>query len=164
VLPPSLPEAWQSETTTALAIAASLSKKSGQIIPWRRVRDAIDGASRARYLETTLDSGAWPCEYPGAQAVKLRVPSKDTTATPVFPTPMPTQPHKPGIRIAEADLRPNEIQDLADAMGELTAAAVGYDLKFHLRIELGGNSQPTDKTVERINKILKEVFEDLKFM
>jgi hypothetical protein len=57
VLPPSLPDAWQRETTTALAISASLSKKAGLTIPWRRVRDAIDGAYRARYLETTLDSG-----------------------------------------------------------------------------------------------------------
>jgi hypothetical protein len=156
VLPPSLPDAWQGETTTALAISTSLSQKAGLTIPWRRVRDAIDGAYRARYLETTLDSNAWPCEYPGAQSVKLRVPSKDATPTPVVPPPAPVQPPKPGVRVAEADLRPNEIQDLADVIGELTAAAAGTELKFHLRIELGGAAPASDEVVKKVNAVLTE--------
>ena len=162
VLPPSLPDAWQGEEgtehliTTALAISASLSRKAGQTIPWRRVRDAIDGAYRARYLETTLDSGAWPCEYPGAQNVKLRVPSKDISPAPVAPQPLPVMPPKPGVRVAEADLRPNDIQDLADAMGELTAAAAGNELKFHLRIELGGAAPASEDVVKKVNTVLAE--------
>jgi len=163
VLPPSLPNAWQGETTTALAISTSLSQKAGLTIPWRRVRDAIDGAYRARYLETTLDSGSWPCEYPGAQTVRLRVSSKDTTPVPVVPLPLPVQPPKPSVRVAEADLRPNEIQDLADVIGELTAAAAGNDLKFHLRIELGGEIPPQNEIPEKLNKILKDVSDNLKF-
>lgn len=162
VLPPSLPEAWQGGTTTALAISASLSQKAGQTIPWRRVRDAIDGAYRARYLETTLDSGAWPCEYPGAQTVKLRVSSRDTSPVLVVPSPSPTLPPRPGVHIAEADLRPNEIQDLADMISELTAAAAGNDLKFHLRIELGGDVQPQSETIDKLNKILKDISVNLK--
>lgn len=163
VLPSSLSDAWQGETTTALAISASLSQKAGITLPWRRVREAIDGAYRARYLETTLDSGVWPCEYPGAQSVKLRVPSKDTAPTPVVPPPMPVQPLKPGVRVAEADLRPSEIQDLADVIGELTAAAAGNELKFHLRIELGGEVTPQNETIEKLNKIFKDISDDLKF-
>jgi hypothetical protein len=161
VLPPSLPDAWQGETTTALAISTSLSQKAGLTIPWRRVRDAIDGAYRARYLETTLDSNAWPCEYPGAQSVKLRVPSKDATPTPVVPPPAPVQPPKPGVRVAEADLRPNEIQDLADVIGELTAAAAGTELKFYLRIEIGGAMPASDDVVKKVNAVLAEAISKL---
>jgi hypothetical protein len=162
VLPDSLPDAWQGETTTALAISAALSRKAGQTIPWRRVREAIDGAYRAHYLETTLDSGNWPCEYPGAQSVKLRVASKDTVPAPAIPAPPHMQPPKPGVRVAEADLRPSEIQDLADVIGELTSAAVGNDLKLHLRIELSGDTPPKDDVVEKLNKILKNVTDKLK--
>ncbi len=118
VLPSSLPGAWQGELTTALGISTALSVKYGQILPWKRVREAIDGAYRARYLETTLDSGTWPCEYPGAQAVKLRIPNKDTTSTMVDIQTSPIYSTKPGVRVAEADLRPNEIQDLADVIGD----------------------------------------------
>ena len=73
------------------------------------------------------------------------------------------QPPKPGVRVAEADLRPNEIQDLADVIGELTAAAAGNDLKFHLRIELGGEIPPQNEIPEKLNKILKDVSDNLKF-
>jgi DNA-directed RNA polymerase subunit L len=82
---------------------------------------------------------------------------------PVVPLPPPLQPPKLGVRVAEADLRPNEIQDLADEIGDLTTAAVGNDLKFHLRIELGGDIQPNNEVVEKLNKILKEVSDNLKF-
>ncbi|MEW5869079.1 MAG: DUF499 domain-containing protein [Chloroflexota bacterium] len=161
VLPDSLPAAWQGETTTALAISAALSQKAGQTIPWRRVRDAIDGAYRARYLETALDSATWPCEYPGAQTVKLRVASKDILPPLVIPPLPPAQPLKPGVRVAEADLRPSEIQDLADAMGELTAAAAGNELKFHLRIELGGAAPAPEDVVKKVNKVLAESIDKL---
>jgi hypothetical protein len=68
---------------------------------------------------------------------------------PVVTLPSPALPPKPGVRVAEADLRPNEIQDLADVIGELTSAAVGSNLKFHLRIELDGDGQPQDDVVDR---------------
>ena len=40
--------------------------------------------------------------------------------------------------VAEADLRLNEIRDLADAVANIGQAAVGFDLKFRLRLELRG--------------------------
>lgn len=77
----------------------------------------------------------------------------------------PREPDKPppptGAFIAEADLRPGEIQDLADVVGDLTRVAVGHDLKFHLRIELGGEDPPPDKTVQEMNKILKSIIKDM---
>jgi len=155
VLPGSLPDAWQGEITTALAISTALSKKVGQILPWRRVRDAIDGALKARYLETTLDSGDWPCEYPGAQHIRLRVMKAP-------PPPPPPPPPPTGVLVAEAELQPSEIQDLADVVGELTAAAIGYRLKYRIQIELSGDPTPPETVVEAINKKLAEVSKELK--
>ncbi len=156
ILPESLPDAWQGETTTALTISSVLSKNAGQILPWRRVRETIDGAIRARYLMTTADSGVWPCEYPGAQYVRLCT----TKETP----PLPPPPPKPGVFIAEADLRPNEIQDLADAMGELTSTAAGNELKFHLKIELGGKIPAADDVLNKLNHILQDITDKLQLL
>ena len=149
ILPANLPDAWQSEITTALAISTALTQKNAQNIPWRRVRDAIDGATCARYLETTLDSAPWPVDYPAAQTVKLRVPE--------HPTPPPPTPPPPpeGVYVAEADLRPNEIQNLADSLGDLGSAAAGHDIKYHLRIEVGGN--PSEVVVTKLNRLLEKL-------
>lgn len=150
ILPDSLPDAWQEETTTALTISAALSKKIGQTLPWRRVREAIDGAIRARYLVTAVDSAAWPCEYPGAQYVRLRVPKEAP------PPPPPPPPPPLGVLVAEAELRPNEIQDLADVIGDVMSLVAGRDIKFNVRIEL--DAEGMDKEVlEKIKDILKGV-------
>jgi hypothetical protein len=151
LLPERLPEAWSDGATTAVAISAALSRRAGKVIPWLTVREAIDGAFRARLLERAVDSGPWPCELTGAQAVKLRLPVE-----------APPPPPPPGAFIAEADLRPNQIQDLADVVGDLTKAAAGHELKLHLHIELGGEEPPPDRTVEEVNKILRTVSGDMK--
>jgi hypothetical protein len=150
ILPDNLPDAWKSDITTALAINTALTPKYGQNIPWRRVRDAIDGANRARYLETTLDSAPWPVDFPAAQTVKLRVvPSHK-------PTPPPVQPPQPeGVYVAEADMRPNEIQNLADSLGDLGSVAVGHDIKYHIRIEVDGN--PPEAIVTKLNGLLEKL-------
>src|SRR6266852_4195402 len=74
ILPQTLPEAWSGETTTAWEIANALSTKVGKMLPWITVREAIDGAFRARLLERTIDSGPWPCDYAGAKTVKVSLP------------------------------------------------------------------------------------------
>lgn len=153
ILPAKLPEAWDEETTSALAIFGALSKKTGKTLPWATVRDAIDGAIRARFLEPTLDSGPWPCDYAGAKTVKLRVPAEQTAAPPLDRLPEPNL----GVMVAEAELRPNEIKVLADQIGAIIKAADGLDLKFHIRIELGGSPSPSEDTAAKINQLLKKI-------
>lgn len=153
VLPDNLPDAWSGETTTAVAIAVALSKKAERALPWVTVREAIDGAFRARMLERTVDSGPWPCDFGGAHAVRLR------PAAGIIPPPPP--PPAPGIRVAEAVLRPAQIQDLAEVIGDITKAAVGLELKFRLRIELAGG-QASDEVISPINEKLKAVSDELK--
>jgi hypothetical protein len=156
ILPDTLPEAWSGDTATALAIAVALSKKAGKTLPWATVQKAIDGACRARFLERTPDSGNWPCDFAGAASVTLRVPREE-------PQPRVEEElvHKPGVLVAESDLRLNQIQDLAEQVAELVKAAVGHDLKFHLRVELGGASRPPDDVIANVNALLREISDAL---
>jgi hypothetical protein len=75
---------------------------------------------------------------------------------------VPVSPLKPGVLVAEAELRPNQIQDLADQVAEIVKAAAGLELKFNLRVELGGPSQPSDEIVARVNELLRGVADKLK--
>ena len=152
-----LPEAWSNGTTTALAVSTALSKKVGKTLPWATVREALDGALRARLLERTPDSGPWPCDYVGAEAVKLQAPHAPEREYPPIPTPP-----QPGILVTEAELRLNELQDLADSIAGIRQAAVGFDLKFRLQLELSGASRPPDDVVAKVNLLLQDISEQLR--
>ena len=154
VLPHNLQSAWQQDVTTAAAVSAALSIACGKMLPWSVVAHAIDGAIRSRLLERTEDSGPWPCEWPGAVSVKLRIPKE---APPSSPPPPPQRPHK----YAEATLKPSEIQDLADGLGDIKKAAVGLDLKFVVRIELPDGTVDSE-LVARLNEALAKVSAKLK--
>ncbi|MCL5107378.1 MAG: DUF499 domain-containing protein [Chloroflexi bacterium] len=153
LLPEALPEAWGGGVTTGIALSAALSAKAGKTLPWTTVRQAVDGALRARLLERAADSGAWPCDLAGASALKLRVP----TVQPPIITPPPVTTPKPGVLVAEAELQTGEIQNLAEVVGDIIKAAAGYDLKFRLTVELGGKTKPPAEVVEKVNTLLKEV-------
>ncbi|MCR4419670.1 MAG: DUF499 domain-containing protein [Clostridia bacterium] len=158
VLPANLPAAWPGPVATALDIARALAQKAGRNLPWATVREAIDGAIKARLLEKTVDSGPWPCDFGDAQYVRLRVPAEEAVSPPAPPSPPPP---KPGSKAAEAELRPHQLQDLAEIIGELASAAVGYELVFRLRVELGGASAPSDEVVQTVNRLLARVAKDL---
>ena len=64
--------------------------------------------------------------------------------------------------MAEASLREDEIQILSDTIGDLTKTAVGLNVQFGLRVELGPVSQVTDETMARINELLSEVSDKLR--
>ena len=156
VLPDRLPEAWKSDTSTAMAISAALSSKYGKPLPWKIIQAALDGAFQAHYLERTIDSKPWPCDFGDAQWIKVRIPH-DVTPPPapggttggyVVPTP-------DGKRIAETEMQPNQLQDMADIMGQLLSAAGEYDLKFFLRIEV--DAKAPQEVVEKLNQLLDEV-------
>jgi hypothetical protein len=152
----SLPELWTSSIVTADAIAAALSAKSGLSLPWVTVGDAIDGALRARIIERTIDSGAWPADFGGAKQVKLKL-----TAAPVTP-PRPEPPTRaPGVVVAESELRPGQLQDLADRIGDISKAAIGVELKLRVRLELGGKARPTPEMIAAINEKLANVADGL---
>lgn len=150
--PEQLPAAWQGNQTTALGLANQLSVAAGKALPWPVVRDAIDGAIRARLLERTADSGPWPCPLSGAGSVKLQRPQN----VPVPPTPPPVVT-KPGTFTAEGEVQSQELMDLADSLGEVLKAAVPNTLKLNVRIELGGEPKASEAKLKAINAILAKV-------
>lgn len=147
VVPQNLAAAWRHEITTAAAIASALSATHGKQLPWPVVAAAIDGAIRGRLLERTEDSGSWPCDWPGAANVRLRIPKEAP------PAPPPTPPS--GQNYTEAHLEPGEIQDLADGLGEIVKAGAGLDLRFLLRIEVTYAAVPDQ--IGRLNEALGKV-------
>ena len=154
VLPDRIPDAWQNGSTTALSISVALSKKQGSPLPWAAVRDVIEDAVRARLIEHIPTPGNWPCDFSGAQSVKLKVAAE-------APKTAQTPAAKPRESLTtEADLKPNQIQDLADQIGEIVKLAAGYDLKFRLQVELGGSNVPKN-VVEKINSLLGEISDQL---
>ncbi|HWQ37446.1 MAG TPA: DUF499 domain-containing protein [Burkholderiales bacterium] len=154
----SIPAAWKDGRTNALAITTALSAKRGKTLPWPVIRAAIDAAIRARWIELVDDGVAWPCEFAGAQHVVLRLPE----ARQLDEKPRDFTPKPKGLLIAEATLQANGIQDLADQIPEIMRAAVGHDLKFHVRVEFGGETPPTSETVDQLNNLLAQVSEELK--
>ena len=58
-----------------------------------------------------------------------------------------------GMLVTEAPLREDEILNLSDTIGELTKMAVGLNLQFRLRVELGPVSQVPGETMVRINEL-----------
>ncbi len=154
LLPENLPEAWVNEQTTAFSISTALSKKAGKALPWLTVKEAIDGALKARFLKLSQNSAPWPSGFMGAQAVKLRLPEEE-------PPPSPISPPK-DVVIAEAYLEPGQIQDLADQIPELSKAAVGQELKYYVRIEFK-HDEEKEEIAEKIQKLLSEVSYKLQF-
>lgn len=64
--------------------------------------------------------------------------------------------------LLEHQKQSNGIQDLADQIPDISKAAVGNDLKFNVRVEFGGETAPDSKAVERINRLLSEVSDELR--
>ena len=158
IFPERLPEAWKEGMSTAMTISVAISNKRGKTLPWGIVREAIDGALRARFLELAPDSAPWPCDLAVAHLVKLRLqtePKKAVVTVEVRPEA------KPGVRVAEAELQSSQIQDLADSIGDIQKAAAGHGIKFRMRIEVGGEKLPTESVVREVNKRLGEVSKEL---
>ncbi|HEV2238328.1 MAG TPA: hypothetical protein VGR57_16825, partial [Ktedonobacterales bacterium] len=159
VLAPNLPDAWSSGAETSVrAIADALSTKEGRPLPWKMVRDAIDGAFTARYLERTPASGAWPCDAGGASAVRVRVPA-GVKSGPDGDKVRPAPPPRTGAYAAESSLSISEVQNLADQIGDLqrTATKAGLELNVHVRIEFTGTGTMAGAVLDQANQTLRAV-------
>ena len=156
----SVPAAWKDGVTTALGLQAALSQKAGKPLPWTAVRDALDAGIRTRWLELAEDGAPWPCDFAEARNVVFRAPAKEGRgAGGESPGPAPAPG---GALAAEAVLPADGIQDLAEQIPGLLQAAVGHDLKFRVRVELGGAPPPDADTIARIDALLAEASEGWK--
>jgi len=163
ILPENLPDAWSEGQATALSIATALSQKFGQNLPWKTIKDVITASINARFTELDGTSGNWPCDYPAAQLIKLKVAS-GPSGRPGVGGIGPTTPSK--CLVAHAELEPSEIQDLAEIIPNLLElkAKSNIPLKFRVQIELGdGKERPSEDTAKEINKLLKELKDGFEF-
>ena len=151
LLPGVLADAWKNGSSTAETLAVVLAQKQGATLPWPLVRAAIDGALRARLIELAPESTPWPCDYVAARGVKLRIPDQQ-------PLPAPAA----GAKVARAELRPNEIQDLADLIPTLVADAAGHGLKFSVEIQLGEGKAAAPEVVDKLNEMLGSINKKLR--
>ena len=158
ILRDALPDAWEQDATTAIALLNACSSRAGQPQPWPLVRDAIDSAIHGHYLERTEDSGPWPCDIAAATSVKLK------TVTRTIPTggsaPQPA-PRKPGLLRASAKLSTDQVQDLADQIGEIKKAAAGAGLEIQVTIEVGVDTPASDEARAKVQALLAGVAEGL---
>ncbi|MBD2060301.1 hypothetical protein H6F88_30625 [Oculatella sp. FACHB-28] len=78
---------------------------------------------------------------------------------PALPTRLPTPltPH----RVGEPD-KTNEIQNLEEQLDDLQRAATEseLELEFKVRIELTGESRPSEEALTKLNELLKELSKD----
>lgn len=154
ILPENLPAAWKDSTSSALAILTALSLKMGKALPWKTVRDVITAAVNARFLELAEGSQTWPCDFPSAQFAKFKQSSQ----------PLPAGGGEDVRLAAEAELKPEQIQDLADIIPQLLRIRnKGVPLRFRVRIELGdGKSLPSQELAREVTNLLTSVDESLK--
>ncbi|HOI74473.1 MAG TPA: DUF499 domain-containing protein [Syntrophales bacterium] len=152
LLPENLPGAWKKGYASGLSIATALSVKESKALPWKTTKDAISGALQARFLELDDKSRPWPCDLPDAKAIILK--------TPETPPPPPPPPGK--LLSAEADLDPNQIQDLAEIVPELLKIKAEADIpiQFRVRIEVGdGKSKPPEDVAAAFSKLMESIKE-----
>ncbi|MBM3883537.1 MAG: ATP-binding protein [Verrucomicrobia bacterium] len=160
ILPANLPTAWKDGATTALSIASALSQKQGATLPWKTVHDVIQAGLSARFVELTDGSGAWPCDFPAAQTVKLKLPAQQ-------PTPatggLALYDATAKLLIGSTELEPAQLQDLAELAPDLLEikAQTGVPIRFHLRLEAGdGKERPAPKAADKLNAVLAKLKKD----
>ena len=147
-----IPDAWQNGQANISVVSGALSGQFGKPLPWLILREAVDAGLQGRWFDLSPDSGPWPCDFPGAQNVVITIPSKE-----------PPPPPLGGVLTAEATLEANEIQELADQVHAIILVAVGNNIKFNVRIELGGEKAPPADVVTEVNALLAQISDDLRF-
>jgi hypothetical protein len=168
ILPENLAAAWKDGTSNALAIATALSQQNGNTLPWKTVRDVINGALQARFITLVAGSAPWPCELPAVNTVKLKVAETGSGTggggggTGGGWTVAETASKK---LVAQADLEPSEVQDLADVIPQLLEikSKASMTIAFRVRIEVGdGQTDPDADSTNAISKLLESISNDFK--
>jgi hypothetical protein len=159
ILPENLPDAWSDGSATALSIATALSQRAGQTLPWKTIKDVITASINARFTELDGTSAEWPCDYPAAQSIRLKVASIGGKGSPGREGFGDTGTGSKCL-IADAELEPSEVQDLGDIVPQLLQIKTKADipLRFRVQIELGdGKTPPPDQVAQEVNRLLENM-------
>ncbi|MGE5599338.1 MAG: DUF499 domain-containing protein [Bacteroidota bacterium] len=159
ILPENLPEAWHDGLSTGLSIATAISNKDGRTLPWKTVRDVISAALQARFIELDKTSHEWPCDFPGAQFVKLKMAAGGKRGGPGGESSGDARGVY-GVLTASAELELAQIQDLSDIVPNLLAikAKANVPISIMVRIALGdGKVVPPDGVAQEVNALLNGI-------
>jgi uncharacterized protein len=163
ILPGNLQPAWSNDEATGLSIATALSQKFGQTLPWKTVSDVVTAALNARFITLDPKSGTWPCSFPSAQSVRLRVVSEKGVQTGGGGgTGLGASEHGSKAVIAHADLSPSAIQDLGDIIPEILEIKNKTDVPLIITVQIkvgDANTEPEAETVESLNQLLETIKE-----
>ena len=110
-------------------------------------------------------SGAWPCEFPSAQTVKLKVSTGSGSGSGSgFAGGYGGVPSSKVV-VARSELTPSEVQDLGDIIPQILEVKnkANVPLTIHVQIEFGdGQTPPNKEAVQELNQLLSNVNEGLK--
>lgn len=158
LLPEAVPDAWTNETTTARALFEAIRSKRGESTPWKLVERAISSALSIPIIESGDGISEWPVPFSQADRVRLRLLTAIEYGAP--PPGVILRDVSPNVRVAEAELSADELQDLADVVGQLQATAAGHGVRFSLRVKLGNGAPLPDEVVEQIAALLGSVSDE----
>ena len=159
ILPENLPSAWTKGVSSGLSIVTALSTKAGKNLPWKTIRDVLNAGLQARFLGIAEGAEHWPCGFPSSELVKFKVSkaSYETGKTGIADISQ-------NVLTADTELEPAQIQDLGDVIYKLLKIKTkkNVPIRFHVRIEMGdGKTLPPGEVTEEINKLLKDIKDDL---
>ncbi len=150
LLPDRVPEAWQDGKTTALALLVALSNVRGEPLPWPLVRQVITEARNHGLVHMELGTATWPCGRADAEQVRISVKDKPIDR----PPPPPQEQHLRAHRV----LKPGEVQDLADVIGELVRLLQPWAPTIQVTLDVDTSSIPMDPTIrDHVNALLSHV-------
>ena len=145
-----IPAMWKDHRTNDMALIQALSHERSTLLPWGIVRDGIGAAVNNRWLVLAEGSGPCDCEYGQAVQLILKQPKVPESQ------PLPSPPSGTRTNVLDAF----QIQDLADQVSDLLAAAGGNELRFYVGVKLEG--EVTEKTHAKVDAVRARVFGKLK--
>lgn len=144
ILPAAMPEVWHEEQASAYDIGLFLSKKHRVMLPWKTIREAIEGARAVHALEVISAPGTWPCDWSQAKSAIFK-------AVALGKKELPRQESLKG----ESVVRLADLQDLTEALTDIQEKYPDVELKMQLNIELVRSRNKED--IVKVNEMLKKI-------
>ncbi len=157
ILEANVPPAWKAGKATVAGVLAQLSVQRGKPVPWYQIQQAVDGAIRARLVELDAQSVSWPCDPSAAAKVVLKAAvgggkGYGTDGDGVTKV-------KEGSVAYSANLRPNELQDLADNLPSIMELQAKHGIKIQFDVTVGATAEGSVKpeAAEALRKSLDDI-------
>jgi hypothetical protein len=156
ILQANVPAAWKDGKTNVAGILAQLSAQRGKPVPWYQVQQAVDGALRARLVEWDAESAAWPCDPSAAAKVVLKAVAGAGGGGSGGGGGYTMNDKGVTYR---AQLQPNEIQDLADALTSIMElqAKHGIKIRFNLDVVVTAETDLKPEATAELRQALEDI-------